>query len=131
MHLSEAIAARDAVIQHLNIACRSIQEKTATIDLLMREKNELESKLLIAEGDKIIASDGACGDMLTCKDPITEIFRLETIIQELRNEVRVLREQHHSIKPLSENPSTCEGGQRILPQVCIARQLYLHVCLCY
>ena len=128
MHLSESIAARDAVIQHLNIACRSIQEKTATIDLLMREKNELESKLLIAEGDKIIASDG---DMLTCREPIAEIFRLETIIQELRNEVRVLKEQNHSIKPSSENSLTYEEGQRILPQVCIARRLYLHICLCF
>ncbi|KAI0268313.1 hypothetical protein BC834DRAFT_686602 [Gloeopeniophorella convolvens] len=43
--VAEAIAARDAVAKHLSLACRSIQEKVATIDSLRQQNKHLEDAM--------------------------------------------------------------------------------------
>jgi hypothetical protein len=45
MRAAEAIAARDVIAQHLSLACKSIREKSATIDTLRQQNNYLEDIL--------------------------------------------------------------------------------------
>lgn len=45
MRVSEALAARDAVVHHLELACRSVREKAVTIEVLRSEKVHLEGRL--------------------------------------------------------------------------------------
>ncbi|EIM82308.1 uncharacterized protein STEHIDRAFT_160857 [Stereum hirsutum FP-91666 SS1] len=45
MCVSEALAARDAVVHHLELACRSVREKAVTIEELRSEKEHLEGRL--------------------------------------------------------------------------------------
>lgn len=45
MRVSEALAARDAVVHHLELACRSVREKAVTIEELRSEKEHLEGRL--------------------------------------------------------------------------------------
>ncbi|THH21494.1 hypothetical protein EW146_g115 [Bondarzewia mesenterica] len=114
MRLSEAIAARDAVVQHLNVACKSIQEKTATIDILMREKKELENKLLSADGEEqaVAATCPSTEPLLVITEPIGgEVSRRQTIIQEFRDEFRMVKERQSVISP-NDSPPSYEERQR-------------------
>ena len=45
MRAAEAIAARDVIAQHLSLACKSIRDKTATIDTLRQQNKYLEDIL--------------------------------------------------------------------------------------
>ena len=45
MRAAEAIAARDVIAQHLSLACKSIRDKTATIDTLRQQNTYLEDIL--------------------------------------------------------------------------------------
>ena len=45
MRAAEAIAARDVIAQHLSLACKSIRDKTATIDTLHQQNKYLEDIL--------------------------------------------------------------------------------------
>ena len=45
MRASEAIAARDVIAQHLSSACKSIRDKSATIENLRQQKKYLEDIL--------------------------------------------------------------------------------------
>lgn len=45
MRTAEAVAARDAIAQHLSLACKSIREKSATIDTLRQQNKYLEDIL--------------------------------------------------------------------------------------
>ena len=45
MRAAEAVAARDVIAQHLSLACKSIRDKTATIDTLRQQNKYLEDIL--------------------------------------------------------------------------------------
>jgi hypothetical protein len=45
MRAAEAVAARDVIAQHLSLACKSIREKSATIDTLRQQNKYLEDIL--------------------------------------------------------------------------------------
>ena len=45
MRAAEAVAARDVIAQHLSLACKSIREKSATIDTLRLQNKYLEDIL--------------------------------------------------------------------------------------
>jgi hypothetical protein len=45
MRAAEAIAARDVIAQHLSLACKSIRDKTTTIDTLRQQNKYLEDIL--------------------------------------------------------------------------------------
>jgi hypothetical protein len=45
MRAAEAIAARDAIAQHLSLACKTIREKSAIIDTLRQQNKYLEDNL--------------------------------------------------------------------------------------
>lgn len=45
MRAAEAIAARDVIAQHLSLACKSIRDKTVTIDTLRQQNKYLEDIL--------------------------------------------------------------------------------------
>lgn len=45
MRAAEAIVARDVIAQHLSLACKSIRDKTATIDTLRQQNKYLEDIL--------------------------------------------------------------------------------------
>lgn len=45
MRAAEAVAARDAIAQHLSLACKSIREKSSTIDTLRLQNKYLEDIL--------------------------------------------------------------------------------------
>jgi hypothetical protein len=45
MRAAEAIAARDVIAQHLSMACKSIREKSATIESLRQQNKYLEDML--------------------------------------------------------------------------------------
>ena len=45
MRAAEAIAARDVIAQHLSSACKSIRDKSATIDTLRQQNKYLEDLL--------------------------------------------------------------------------------------
>lgn len=45
MRAAEAIAARDVIAQHLSLACKSIRDKSASIDTLRQQNKYLEDIL--------------------------------------------------------------------------------------
>jgi hypothetical protein len=45
MRAAEAVAARDVIAQHLSVACKSIRDKTATIDIIRQQNKYLEDIL--------------------------------------------------------------------------------------
>jgi predicted RNase H-like nuclease (RuvC/YqgF family) len=49
VRLAEALGARDAAVQHLAEACASINHKSANIEALQAETEELKKKIVMLE----------------------------------------------------------------------------------
>ncbi|KAA1475825.1 hypothetical protein DENSPDRAFT_784109, partial [Dentipellis sp. KUC8613] len=115
VHTAEALAARDAVVQHLSVACRSLKEKNAIIEVLRLEKEDLQRKLDMAGGGvtphPTMESDEDVDERVT---PLGS-QRVHNITQDLGNEIKMMRERclgednPHALRALHEarsnNPS--------------------------
>jgi len=120
MRASEAVAARNTVIEHFAVACKSIKEKTAAIGTLQREKSELESKLTLQNGEALLAQNGSDNTFVDNQKHMgEEITRLEHTIQTLRDELNALKRASSVSKELPDDPPMYEEGQRDAVQVTI------------
>jgi hypothetical protein len=86
MRAAEAIAARDVIAQHLSLACKSIRDKTATIDTLRQQNKYLEDilkehTLAYTPANTPFASQFEqplpAGQEAPCAEPIDENSELE------------------------------------------------------
>lgn len=137
MRVSEALAARDAVVHHLELACRSVREKTGTIEELRREKEDLERGLeelgggavRMGVGDTDISRGGLYnnvgagevdGFMIEGKSELEsskrEVERLKGAIQDLQAEIEDLKgrmTQRSDVSTIYHDrpPPTYEEGQ--------------------
>ncbi|KIM87329.1 hypothetical protein PILCRDRAFT_3823 [Piloderma croceum F 1598] len=105
MRVVEAITARDAVVQRLNDAHVSIRQKTAIIDHLELEKEDLRRRLLMK---------GSCDEEYEEEKTKagSEIDRLQGIIKALREDVKLLKEiRTDTGKPLTDPPPRYEEGK--------------------
>ncbi|KAI0044136.1 hypothetical protein FA95DRAFT_1597592 [Auriscalpium vulgare] len=82
MRVAEAHAARDVVVHHLASACQTINDKSAAIERLMREKQDLEDQL--ASSTSGLQSNGE-------QNQAPRIAELEEVIKSLRGELKALR----------------------------------------
>jgi hypothetical protein len=90
MRAAEAIAARDVIAQHLSFSCKSIREKSATIDSLRQQNKYLEDilkehTLAHTPANPAIASQSEqpppAGQEASCAAPIEENSKAESIAQ--------------------------------------------------
>jgi len=81
MRAAEAIAARDVIAQHLSLACKSIRDKSTTIDTLRQQNKYLEDilkehTLAYTPANTAIASQAEqpppAGQEAPCAEPIDE-----------------------------------------------------------
>lgn len=137
MRVSEALAARDAVVHHLELACRSVREKTVTIEELRREKEDLEQRLEELGGGAVrrgagdtdisrgglysnVGADEVNGVMIEGKSELEsskrEVERLKGAIQNLQAEIEDLKgrtTQRSDVSTIYRDrpPPTYEEGQ--------------------
>jgi hypothetical protein len=71
--VTEALNARDAVVEHLHIACVSIRQKAALIEQLEKEKAELQETLRSYTNEK------------------EEMVRMESMVKNLQDEIKSLK----------------------------------------
>jgi hypothetical protein len=90
MRAAEAVAARDVIAQHLSLACKSIREKSATIDTLRQQNKYLEDilkdhTLAYTPTSFAIAFQSEqpppAGQEVPCTGPIDEISKAENRAQ--------------------------------------------------
>ena len=90
MRAAEAVAARDVIAQHLSLACKSIREKSATIDTLRQQNKYLEDilkdhTLAYTPTNSAIAFQSEqpppAGQEAPSAAPIDEISRAENVPQ--------------------------------------------------
>lgn len=92
MRAAEAMAARDVIAQHLSLACKSIRDKTATIDTLRQQNKYLEDilkehTLAYTPADTATASQfehpPPAGQEAPCAEPIDENPEAEKSVQKV------------------------------------------------
>ncbi|TFY54719.1 hypothetical protein EVG20_g9593 [Dentipellis fragilis] len=115
VHTAEALAARDAIVQHLSVACRSLKEKNTIIEALKLEKEDLQRKLDTA-GGSAMAHPTIEGDEDEDENVSTlEPQRMHNIVQDLGNEIKMMRERCLDENIPHEAPPTYEEDQRASP----------------
>jgi hypothetical protein len=91
MRAAEAVAARDVIAQHLSLACKSIREKSATIDTLRQQNKYLEDilkehTLAYTPANSAITSQSerppSAGQEASCAAPIEGNSKAENSSQE-------------------------------------------------
>lgn len=143
MRVSEALAARDAVVHHLELACRSVREKAVTIEELRIEKEDLERRLEELSGGAIRGGAGGGGSNRRghsndardseadghiieggneSASAESEVERLKGVIASLQLEVHQLNSQVAQKSGLTptdrqQSPPTREKGQAGLSMV--------------
>ncbi|KAN0126871.1 hypothetical protein V8E52_000511 [Russula decolorans] len=92
MRAAEAMAARDVIAQHLSLACKSIRDKTATIDTLRQQNKYLEDilkehTLAYTPANTATASQfehpPPAGQEAPCAEPIDENSEAEKSVQKV------------------------------------------------
>jgi phage shock protein A len=76
MHLAEALGARDAVVQHLAEACASINHKSANIEALQAETEELKKKIAKLENKRDGVQDNTMGRTSSPKHMVETVIRV-------------------------------------------------------
>ncbi|KAI0062133.1 hypothetical protein BV25DRAFT_1991775 [Artomyces pyxidatus] len=110
MRVTEAMAARDAVVHHLTRACQSVQEKSVAIEQLCRQKQELEDKLRQIE----IRSPAGFQSNGEQSHAMPEVAVLEETIRGLRDEIQALK-RAKGRDNVDDPPTYEEGNTQTLP----------------
>lgn len=102
MRVNEALAARDAAVEYLDIACRSIREKTSLIEKLRRENDVLDTRLANPRQQSALEARCLDGRESHGHDKEAsgatnwyekELARNRSVIRKLNGKIEVLREQ--------------------------------------
>jgi hypothetical protein len=111
MRAAEAVAARDVIAQHLSMACKSIREKSATIESL-RQQNKYLEDMLKGQASAYIPSNPAQGAQTEQPPPAGEVTTCMGVID--KNEkakTSAPKEQPSSNTVTEEDPPQYEATE--------------------
>ena len=110
MRAAEAVAARDVIAQHLSMACKSIREKSATIESL-RQQNKYLEDMLKGQASAYIPSSSAQGAQ---SEPAGEVaICMGVIDKEEKAKSNAPKEQPSSNTVAEEDPPQYEATEAL------------------